>query len=235
MEPQLRKIAALPYRGNAVTCTLCENSFKHLVELRPNDPGSDLLCPRCGSIQRQRLLWHYLTKRLNIAQQTWHVLHFSAAKPLEARFRKLKKLTYTTTDYETAMADRQYDICDIPEADGSFQLVLCYHVLEHIPDDAKAMQELFRITAPGGLVLAQVPHREEATDEDPSITDPAIRLERFGQDDHVRWYNREDFAQRLARAGFEVTQLRYAQELPAELIKREVLRQNEIIFVCRKP
>ena len=171
---------------------------------------------------------------LKLAEQPWSVLHFSPAKALAPNMRALAKLSYTTTDYETPHEDRQYDITNIPEPDAHFDLVLCYHVLEHIPDDRKAMAELYRITKPGGLVLAQVPHREVPTDEDPSISDPAIRLERFGQDDHVRWYNREDFVDRLSEAGFEVEQLNYAQQLSEEVQTRNVLRSEEIIFVCRK-
>ena len=153
---------------------------------------------------------------------------------MEPKLREMSKLSYITTDYETPHCDRQYDITSIPEEDASFDLVLCYHVLEHIPDDAKAMAELYRITKPGGLVLAQVPHREEPTDEDPSVTDRAERLRRFGQDGHVRWYNRTDFVNRLTNAGFKVEELRYADRLPDALVERNVLRKGEIIFVCRK-
>lgn len=233
LEPQLRAVAALGYAGNNVTCNLCGHSFRAFAELRPGDADTDKLCPRCGSIQRQRLLWLYLQNELNIAQQQWRVLHFSPAKPLVKLLQSLP-IDYVTTDYEGVLADQRYDITNIPEEDSSFDLVLCYHVLEHIPNDAKAMAELHRILKPGGLLLAQVPHREQATDEDPSITDPAVRLERFGQEDHVRWYNRTDFSARLRSSGFEVEELKYAANLPSETQARNVLRPEEIVFVCRK-
>ena len=87
----------------------------------------------------------------------------------------------------------------------AFDTIICSHVLEHVPADAKAMSELFRVLRPGGVAIIQVPYADDCaeTDEDPSVTDPLERERRFGQFDHVRIYGR-DFADRLRRAGFVV-------------------------------
>jgi SAM-dependent methyltransferase len=93
-------------------------------------------------------------------------------------------------------------------ADGSFDLILCSHVLEHVPDDGAAMAELRRVLAPGGLCLVLTPYRPEVTTyEDPGITSPLDRMVAFGQQDHVRIYG-NDLTDRLRGAGFEVEDTR---------------------------
>jgi ubiquinone/menaquinone biosynthesis C-methylase UbiE len=50
------------------------------------------------------------------------------------------------------LADVKADICDLPFEDNQYDVILCNHVLEHIPDDTKAMQELYRVLKPGGIL-----------------------------------------------------------------------------------
>jgi ubiquinone/menaquinone biosynthesis C-methylase UbiE len=49
------------------------------------------------------------------------------------------------------------DITNMPFCDDSFDIVICSEVLEHIPDDAKAMSELIRILKPGKTLAISVP------------------------------------------------------------------------------
>ena len=66
--------------------------------------------------------------------------------------------------YHPAM--RRMDLTEIDLPDVCKTLVWCSHVLEHIPDDRKALSEVFRILAPGGMLIVQVPIRGETTYED---------------------------------------------------------------------
>ena len=96
------------------------------------------------------------------------------------------------------------DLTRIPFPDASFDVVLCSHVLEHVPADRQAMRELRRVLAPDGWALLLVPMGKGPTREDPSIVEPAARERAFGQWDHVRMYG-PDFADRLREVGFAVT------------------------------
>ena len=49
------------------------------------------------------------------------------------------------------------DITALPFKDNSFDVVICSEVLEHIPDDAKAISELVRIVRPGKILAVSVP------------------------------------------------------------------------------
>jgi len=110
--------------------------------------------------------------------------------------------------------DHTFDIQRVPFPDASFDLVVCSHVLEHVPDDRLAMRELARVlTGPGRAVFQHpIDTGAEATAEDPSVVDPDERERLYGQFDHVRLYGR-DFAARLEQSGFRVDRPTYASGL----------------------
>ncbi len=105
----------------------------------------------------------------------------------------------------------------MPFADGTFDVAVCFHVFEHIPDDLAAMRDLARVLSPSGIAFVQVPWRSGSpTDEDPSVG-PEERLRRFGQADHVRWYG-SDFESRLEASG-----LRSHRVVPKDLVPDEIV------------
>ncbi len=144
-------------------------------------------------------------------------------------------LDYTTTDLNSPLADVKADICDLPFADDSFDIILCNHVLEHIPDDRKAMKELYRVMKPGGWGIFQVPQdlKREHTFEDDTITNKKERARIFGQYDHVRIYGR-DYFERLRSVGFKVEEVDYTSKLSPEEIEKYRLAKGEIIPLVRK-
>jgi ubiquinone/menaquinone biosynthesis C-methylase UbiE len=133
------------------------------------------------------------------------------------------------------LADVKADICNLPFADNSYDVILCNHVLEHIPNDTKAMQELYRVLKPNGMAILQIPQdlNREKTFEDNSITDKKQRAEIFGQYDHVRIYGR-DYFDKLRSIGFTVVEENYTQKLTPEQVKKYALAMGEIIPVCFK-
>lgn len=163
------------------------------------------------------------------------VLHFAPEQAFLKRFRKMKNLDYTTTDLFSPLADVKADICNLPFADSAYDVIFCNHVLEHIPDDARAMRELYRVLKPGGMGIFQIPQDlgRENTFEDDSITDPKKRAEIFGQYDHVRVYGR-DYFDKLRSAGFTVIEEDYTKTIGPALVEKYCLAPGEIIPVCFK-
>lgn len=45
-----------------------------------------------------------------------------------------------------------------PIEDNSYDLIICRHVMEHLPDTAKTLEEFNRITASGGKIFIETPH-----------------------------------------------------------------------------
>ncbi len=231
-EPLMRSIYSLPYKGgDQYRCSICNTCLKKWI---PINNAFDYLCPACGSIARARFLSKVLDDQLNLSDQSWRVLHFSPSRALKRKLRKYSNLDYVTTDYESKHEDRNYDITSIPEPDNSYDLIICFHVLEHIPDDKKAMQELYRLVKPGGKVLLQTPFQEGATYEDPSITSEADREKHFGQKDHVRIYGFDDFLLRLQTVGFNVKRQATKELIDHEEISRLQIKAESVIVFASK-
>ncbi|MEG3066539.1 methyltransferase domain-containing protein [Acetomicrobium sp.] len=117
---------------------------------------------------------------------------------------------------------------------NQFDCIICYHVLEHIPDDQMAMKEIFRVLKPGGWAILQVPILRDKTFEDPSVITPEDRERVFGQRDHVRIYGL-DYKDRLEQAGFSVKVDDYVKQLSSDVIERYGLMKDENIYFCSKP
>jgi len=128
------------------------------------------------------------------------------------------------------------DITAIQYKDDWFDVIICNHVLEHIPNDRQAMSEIYRVLKPGGWSILQVPISLslEATYEDPAIRTPEERERFFGQNDHVRIYA-ADYKRRLESAGFVVEVCNSRNTLSASEIRKYALLKDENIYLCSKP
>lgn len=129
------------------------------------------------------------------------MLHVAPERTFARKLGSVAGLDYLTADLVDPDAMVRLDVTDIPYPADSFDVICCSHVLEHVPDDRRAMREFFRVLAPGGWAVLNVPISADRTVEDPSVVDPAERERRFGQRDHVRRYG-PDYRQRLQEAGF---------------------------------
>ncbi|QCE41678.1 class I SAM-dependent methyltransferase [Psychroserpens sp. NJDZ02] len=233
-----RPVLAFFLRGNTFTDPIDGKSFKSFLSYGYGTQRDNVLSPSTLSLERHRLLWLYLQNETSFFTPTKDkkkVLHFAPEQCFLKRFRALENIDYTTTDLLSPIADVKADICNLPFEDNTYDVILCNHVLEHIPDDTKAMQELFRVMKPGGYGVFQIPQdlSRQTTFEDNTITDKKERAEIFGQYDHVRVYG-YDYFNKLRDIGFMVNEVDYTAKLSAEAIKKYCLAPGEIIPVVYK-
>ena len=232
----LRPIIALFLKGTKYTDPIDGKSYRKFLPYGYQKIRKNVLAPGTFSLERHRLFWIYLKNETDFFSATKKkVLHFAPEQAFYNQFKKIKKLNYTTTDLFSPLADVKADICNLPFKDNEFDYIFCNHVLEHIPDDNKAMSELFRVLAPNGIGIFQIPQdlSREFTFEDDSVTDPKERAKIFGQYDHVRVYGR-DYFNKLREIGFNVTAIDYTKKLTKKEIDKYRLGQGELIPVCRK-
>jgi len=231
----VRPLFALWYKGSTYIDPIDGKKFRSFLPYGYENPRENVLSPSTLSLERHRLLWLFLKAETNFFKSNLKVLHFAPEQAFYAKFKKLKNIDYTTTDLNSPLADVKADICDLPFEDGAFDVVLCNHVLEHIPDDTKAMKELYRILKPGGWGIFQVPQdlRRAETFQDDSITDQKERAKIFGQYDHVRIYGR-DYFQKLSTIGFKVTEADFTKTLTPSEIDTYRLTKGEIIPLVTK-
>lgn len=231
----VRPLIALGLRGNKFTDPIDGKSFRKFLPYGYENPRENVLSPSTLSLERHRLLWLYLQNETRFFTDPIKLLHFAPEQAFYHRFRNLKNLTYTTTDLNSPLADVKADICNLPFDEASFDVILCNHVLEHIPDDTKAMQELYRVLKPGGWGVFQIPQdlNRDVTFEDDTITDKRERALIFGQYDHVRIYGR-DYFDKLRTIGFTVEEVDYTNALTKEKVNRYRLAKGEILPLVRK-
>lgn len=222
-----RLFRRVAYRGTAVHCVVCDGSFSAWL------PGPTVgLCPHCGSTTRQKLAAMFIDKTFPAQSSPIRTLVFAPDEGLTQRLSAKPHLAITTADLSAPDVDHHWDITAIACPDKSFDMILCSHVLEHVPDDNAALSELHRILAPDGTLIIQVPFaRENAkTDEDFSPMSDADRIRRFGQADHCRVYG-QDLVDRIRAAGFAVD----AQVPVAQMTESERARLglwDDILFIC---
>ncbi|MBP0006876.1 methyltransferase domain-containing protein [Roseofilum sp. Belize Diploria] len=226
------KVSALWYAGDRVLCPCCEQQFRTFLPFGANK-RPNALCPGCLSLERHRLMWLYLQNKTSLLSEQLKVLHIAPEYWLQRRLKTVPNLTYWTADIQPGEAMLQMDITKIDYPDSSFDVILCSHVLEHIPDDTQAMRELCRVLKPGGWAILQVPldrDREETVEGTRDLT-LKERRQRFGHHDHVRMYG-QDYQTKLEQAGFSVFVDRYPEELGINQIEYYGLMPSEDIYLC---
>lgn len=231
-----REVRAARYAGTARLCPLCARRFRQFA---PFDyfgtRRMDAQCPACGSLERQRMIWLFLERHTDIADgRRKHVLHIAPEPCLTNRLVRLRNLSYLSGDIASPLAMEKMDITAIRHPADSFDAILVSHVIQHIPDEAKAMSELFRVLKPGGWGVFVENIRGTVTTEDPAAGTPEARRQVFGDSTYVRRYG-QDLPQRLARHGFEARLEHFRAEFSAADIQRFGLGSEQYICLASKP
>ena len=104
---------------------------------------------------------------------------------------------YLASDYDERAhkTNVRLDIQDLELSDDSLDVVLTPHVLEHVPDTGRALDELRRVLAPNGRIFLQVPVLQ-------GVTAPPREPEFHGDDTPVFWRFGFDLTARLRDHGF---------------------------------
>jgi SAM-dependent methyltransferase len=205
-------------------------------------------CPGCKTLSRQRTFYWFFQTYLPKHRKV-RVLNPAPVDMIADMFQSFPNVEYVSIDIkfegfnipDTARTGRpivQADIQELPFTNESFDVILCSHVLEHVPDDKKAMQELYRVLKPSGYALLEVPYRMEngeyvfETYEDPSIVTEEDRLREYESPDHVRFYGK-DFLVKLENVGFNVHEIPLQNLLEENKIKLCGMRDKPL-NICIK-
>lgn len=248
----IQKVSAVFYSGTAYHCPYCQKSFSKflpggfdlpvLFEKQIVGAGyrTNNVCPRCYSLDRDRLIHLFLSEKTNIFTASLNVFHVAPEGCIRAMLTGLPNISYHAgvkylEGYYYDQQTNLIDITSIPFKDDEFDVIICNHVLEHIPDDRKAMRELHRVLKPGGWAILQVPVSKILTEtyEDFSVVKPEERERVFGQFDHVRIYG-QDYPIRLSNAGFTVKIYNpYKDKWPVDL-NRFAINPEENLYIAYK-
>jgi SAM-dependent methyltransferase len=216
-----RPLIKLYFKGNRFIDPIDGSSYRKFLSYGYKNLRKNALCPGTLSLERHRLLWLYLDRETLFQKNRIKVLHVSPEQDFYRKFKYFSHWDYTTTDLYSPLADVKADLRALPFEDNTYDLVLCNHVLEHVPNDKKAMGEIHRVLKLGGTAILQVPLDENRleTFEDDSITDPEERTQIFGQYDHIRVYG-QDYYNRLKEVGFDPTPI----DLGSKISEKEFIQ-----------
>lgn len=215
--------------------TLAEYEFSYALDDFETLNHRDYLCPLCGASDRDRLYKLYVDRFLQ-PDGLRRIVDFAPAPSLSAYLRGRSDLQYRTADLMMSDVDDVVDIMDMTAyVEGEFDFFICSHVLEHVPDDGRALAELYRILAPGGRGIVMTPVLPDGSfDEDPTVSDERERWRRFAQGDHLRLYDRSTLCARIRRCGFELSELD-RNTFGDETFARHGLALSSVLYVVRKP
>jgi SAM-dependent methyltransferase len=250
IQKNISRIRYSKFKGAGFTCNCCGESYSRFIPDYPSAEnanaiksneviagyGENVLCPNCLSTARERLIIALLKQEFKIAGKK--ILHFSPEKNIynflkinnEIITADIEPLFYKSIDSKI----RDEDATRLSFNDNSFDVVIGNHILEHIPDDKKAMAEIYRVLKPGGRVILQVPYSTKimATSEDLKINNSEKQSELFGQKDHVRIYQLQDYVGRLQQSGFNV------DVIPCKLLESfysYAIQQHECFINITRP
>jgi SAM-dependent methyltransferase len=216
-----------------LVCPICRVTSNRFLDFGLT-PRKNAMCPVCRSLERHRLLWLFLKRNTDLfGGRAKRLLHLAPEFCLAHRLRKLTSVNYLSADLNDKRAMAPMDVTNIQYQDSVFDVILCNHVLEHIPNDRLAMRELRRVLARSGWAVFMVPIYSPATFEDSRITDPKRRELLFGQHDHVRRYG-PDFEQRLKDSGFKVRVIHSFDVVSASECKQFAISPRERIYLAIK-
>jgi SAM-dependent methyltransferase len=210
-------------------------AIKKFVEFGIVQKREDAKCKRCGALERHRLVWLYFKRMTDLFDgRPKNMLHIAPERAFENLLKCHLSSGYFTADLHSSRAMIRMDITNISFADETFDVICCSHVLEHIPDDRRAIRELHRVLKSNGWAVLLVPITADRTFEDPSITDPTDRLRLFGQKNHVRRYG-PDFVERLKEAGLKVKVTAPSDFLAEEeIVRMGITDAAGKIYCCTK-
>ncbi|HEY0298702.1 MAG TPA: class I SAM-dependent methyltransferase [Arachidicoccus sp.] len=232
------------YNGNVVYCSCCDKSFSSFKdfnysadlsnESRFVETYKNTDCPNCYSHPRHRIICTYLNEN-KVKLQQQNILMFGAEYSIEKWFRT-NNIPYTTADLFDRTADIKADIQNTSFPDESWSLIICNHVLEHVPDYALALKELKRILKKDGVLEISVPTDRvlSKTIENTNILSVKERIATFGQIDHMRIFG-TDIEKLLMAAGFFVEVID-GNTLPDNLVAKvgPANYDDNRIYLCKK-
>jgi SAM-dependent methyltransferase len=254
-----RKVELFRYRGSELECPVCgahlrafkpvwKSYLRNMKAFGYVHPVTSIetlnldayTCPACDASDRERLYALYFERMMPALDPSrrYRLVEFapSPGRGMQKKLQAWPFIEYRSADLALRTVDDQLDITDMRAyADSSVDFFLCSHVLEHVPDDRRAMRELRRILKPSGFGIVMVPlvHGVEETHEDPAIDTIPLRWKYFGLGDHVRQYGKTDFYNRLTESGLKVERLGL-DYFGKDTFHRYGIAYDSILYVVRK-
>lgn len=213
--------------ASRVECPICGwRGHKFYDYIDGESVSKSVECPKCLSHGRHRALFSWLKNDFRLAEKSGLALVCAPEKPIAPLWNSSERLKVFKLDIEpTRGVNVLADLQEIPFADASYDIIWCHHVLEQVPDDAKALHEMLRVLKPesGTLIVSSAMSIDEKTNEF-----GRANINHFG---NWRIYG-QDFPKKLAGCGFTVETVEY--KLEKQDFEKFGIESEEKVYICRK-
>jgi hypothetical protein len=212
-----------------------ENGFPYPISQFETINEAAYSCPKCQASDRDRfyaLFFEPVFVRLNHALP-FHFLEVAPARALSGWIKSHPHIVHRSCDLYMPEADDKADLHNLPYRDGSFDFILCSHVLEHVDDPVKATSEMRRVLKPDGVAVIMAPIVRAILDtyENPAAVTPEDRWKHFGQDDHVRLFSKFGFVDTIRRGGLDVQQVPVSDMMAAEACETHGIAPGSVLYL----
>lgn len=242
--------------GSKKKCNICNKTF---IKFKPYSTdasnnyisnldivGTDIKncwCIYCSSYDRERHLFLYFDK-LNLWDNfnEKKVLHFAPEIHLSRKIETFSPLEYIKCDFNPNYLFpgnseiENIDATNINYEDSYFDIVICNHVLEHIPEYNKALKEIYRVLKRGGIAILQTPYSKLLKNnfEDPGINNDSLRNFFYGQFDHVRILSENQFFNDLKKNKFKLKIMKHKNTFDSKTSHRYGVNSKEDLIMVEK-
>lgn len=200
-------IKSLLHKGNNVKCLLCGFEATKFDERR---------CVKCDSLPRVRLIPFSLDHfKLNVVENILHV-----APNIQEYDFVMKNSNYKRYDRLNIVPAKHInlveDLTKLTLSSNQYDLIIIWHVLEHIPNDVEAIKEMYRVLKPDGKILVSVPiyPKGNPTTKESNDIVKSQYLEVHGHVDHCRSCGL-DYYLKFEKEGF-TTQTLHSNDIDQE-------------------
>ena len=252
-----RRILKSYYSGREYRCPFCLRRFRKfmpsglkeavLSEKQVIGAGRRInsKCPHCYANERERLIYLYLKEKTGLLYKDINVLDIGPSKQIMKALTSLRNINYIGGDkypehirqYNDLPGIIELDVLNMPFSDNSFDIVICSHVIDEVEDDVEGMREIRRVLKPDGIAIIQSPiaygldktiEKFDATAEE--------RKKLFGNECYIRLYSRDDYVQRLEKAGFTVSTYNFFDddEFGRDFVRANALHATEDLYIVTK-
>jgi SAM-dependent methyltransferase len=207
-------------------CNICGWGGRAFLD---NTYHKGVVCPNCGTTFAHRLLWATIqAKRIDLSNKK--VLHFACEGSIRKHISKMTNEYYTADflapgyDYGKLTYPR-LDISNMLQIESNaFDVVIAMDVLEHVYNDTKAFEEVYRVLKKGGIFLFSIPQLDtgKKTIENLNDLSDEKRTELIGQKDHWRIYGM-DISEKIKNPGFSL-EIVTPDKFDSTTVKKNVLQ-----------
>jgi len=234
------------HRRKIKKCTLCgresslflpggiDSPIFHKFNIIGGGLREDCTCPYCYAGDRERWVYYVLQHFTDLFRKMCTVLHIAPEKGLAAKISQNRQCVYLSGDVVAHRAQYTVDVTQMKFENEKFDFIIMNHVLEHILEENKALNELKRCLKQDGKLILTFPIcLDRPTYENKNAVTPQQRIECYGQEDHVRLYGID------ARARLESFNFHVKEYIAKEIVSKEEIETygfiaEDRVFVCMK-